>query len=52
MLNLNEQEIEEMKSDVNYFIKQLIADRNMLQDEVNYLKGQNEMLKGRLENEA
>lgn len=52
MLNLNEREIEELQSDVNYFIRQLIADRKMLQDEVAHLKNENKKLKGRLENEA
>jgi len=49
---LNVQQIQELKADVNYSVKQLINQINTLQDEVNYLKGENQILKERLQNEA
>lgn len=49
---LNEQQIREIKSDVNYSVSQLLNHIDTLQDEVDYLKGQNKILKERLENEA
>lgn len=49
---LKDRELQEIKADVNYSVSQLLNHIQTLQDEVNYLKGQNEILKGRLENEA
>jgi len=49
---INDQQIQELKADVNYSVSQLINQINTLQDEVDYLKGQNKILKERLENEA
>jgi len=49
---INDQQIQELKADVNYSVLQLINQINTLQDEVNYLKGENQILKERLENEA
>ena len=46
---LNDNQIREIKSDINYFVSQLIADRERLQQENDYLKGQNEILKQQLE---
>lgn len=49
---LNNQQIQEIKADVNYSVKQLIAYIETLENEVDYLKNENKKLKGRLENEA
>lgn len=45
---LNTQEIQEIKSDVNYGVSQLINHINLLQQENDYLRGQNEILKEQL----
>jgi len=49
---LSDQDLQEVKADVNYSVSQLLNHIQALQDEVDYLKGQNKILKERLGNEA
>ena len=48
---LNEQELREIKADVNYSVSQLINQISALQDENNYLKRENKILRGGSEHE-
>lgn len=48
---MDEQQLQEIKADMNYFVSQLVNQIKALQQEVDYLKGQNEILKGRLKDE-
>ncbi|MBU5677747.1 hypothetical protein KQI88_15105 [Alkaliphilus sp. MSJ-5] len=45
---LNDQQMQEIKADINYFVSQLISEINRLKDEVSYLERQNEILKEQL----
>lgn len=46
---LNDQQIQEIRADINYFVSQLINEVKALQQEVDYLKGQNQILKQQLD---
>lgn len=48
---MTEQELQEIKADVNYSVSQLLAHIGSLQQEVDYLKRQNRILKGEHEDE-
>jgi len=45
---LNDQQMQEIKADINYFVSQLISEINRLNDEVSYLERQNRILKEQL----
>lgn len=45
---LNDQQMQEIKADINYFVSQLISEINRLNDEVSYLERQNQILKEQL----